>query len=57
MKNAKEQDRTVDTSIFSAVLYQLSYLGLLLDYYIMSLRGRQAPFSVFLLLTTTQVVA
>jgi hypothetical protein len=26
-KNAKGQNRTADTSIFSAVLYRLSYLG------------------------------
>jgi hypothetical protein len=26
-KGAKGRDRTADTSIFSAVLYQLSYLG------------------------------
>ena len=45
MKSAKGQNRTDDTSIFSAVLYQLSYLGLLCDYYIMSPVGRQAPFS------------
>ncbi len=42
--SAKGQNRTDDTSIFSAVLYQLSYLGLLCDYYIMSPKGRQAPF-------------
>lgn len=27
-KGAKGRDRTADTSIFSAVLYQLSYLGM-----------------------------
>ena len=32
-QNAESQDRTGDTTIFSRVLYQLSYLGLVLVVY------------------------
>jgi hypothetical protein len=36
--SAERQDRTVDTAIFSRVLYQLSYLGMRADFTI----GREA---------------
>jgi hypothetical protein len=39
MESAKGQNRTDDTSIFSAVLYQLSYLGLLTMGLIYLVRG------------------